>query len=98
MPGNSIGGMANLSDSGVEKMKNDYTYLDAAIIRRIKDGASEFKSIHSGKVEAEALAITFMNRENTYELSRYTDRRLQALRKKGVIVYRNREWRINDEQ
>lgn len=79
-------------------MKNDYTCLDAAIIRRIKGGSREFKSIHYGMVEAEALAIAFMNRENTYELSRYTDRRLQALRKKGAIVYRNREWRINDEQ
>lgn len=76
-------------------MKHDYTALDAAILDKIIYGAKTFSLIDTGEVSEQANIIALLNGRSMHDGWRVTDRRLQALRKKGAIVFHNREWRIN---
>jgi hypothetical protein len=70
----------------------DYSKMDDLIIEKIKSGAKNFASIDGGKVYDEAKAIAMENGGDSW---RVIDRRLQALRKKGLIQYTTKEkWRL----
>lgn len=67
-------------------MRTDYTAYDAKMIHLIRNGCSEYGSL-SRKLQAENEAI-----QPGLDSWRVTDRRLQALRRKGLIVFHNGKW------
>lgn len=70
----------------------DYTTLDRLIVEKIRGGARTFNEIDTGHVTDEAAILANGNGLNF----RYIDRRLQALRKKGLIRYSTSEkWQVN---
>lgn len=71
----------------------DYTKMDQLIIEKIKDGANTFSKIDGGSVYDEAKSIAMATGGDSF---RVIDRRLQALRKRGVIEYTTKEkWRMS---
>lgn len=78
-------------------MTKDYTALDAAITARIKDGWTTFWQINARGVSREARLIA--QAEDKSDVWRIVDRRLQALRKKGVIEFIGcpRGWYVKQE-
>jgi len=70
----------------------DYSKLDALIIEKIKSGARTFSQIDGGAVYDE---VTRLSAETGSDSFRYIDRRLQALRKKGVLIYTTQDkWQV----
>ncbi|WP_338510162.1 hypothetical protein [Erwinia aphidicola] len=70
----------------------DYTKMDQLIIEKVKDGANTFSKIDGGGVYEEAKRISMETGGDSF---RVIDRRLQALRKRGVIEYTTKEkWRM----
>lgn len=73
--------------------KTDYTYLDMLIQERIAAGKNTFMQIDGGTVYSEADRLA---KEAGSPAFRIIDRRLQALRKKGLIKYTTAEkWTVN---
>lgn len=73
-------------------MANDYTAIDAAILKRIGDGARQFLHIDAGSVAVAAKAIAdaenkSRDRWRAMDPSRIVDRRLQALRRAGKLKF-----------
>lgn len=64
--------------------KTDYSQLDAEILARIGAGKNTFIQIDTGGVFAEADRL---HKETGRMAFRIIDGRLQALKRKGVIVY-----------
>lgn len=73
--------------------KTDYTYLDMLIQKRIADGNNTFSKIDGGEVYKQAQWLEGQTKSSAF---RIIDRRLQALRKKGLIKYTTAEkWTVN---
>lgn len=74
--------------------RTDYSALDAALLSRIKGGIVSFTAIQSGEVRdiAEELARAHPNYKTRYPTPgwRFIDRRLQVLRKAGLIRYQRK--------
>lgn len=73
-------------------MKHDYTALDAAIVKRIREGAKSIGAIEQADVAKLTKAIADADnatRETWRSMPswRVVDRRLQALRKAGKIKF-----------
>ncbi len=66
----------------------DYTDIDGMIVRKIQRGARTFAAIDGGEVYNEANRLHELTGSPAF---RIIDRRLQALRKKGVIQYTTSE-------
>ncbi|PLR48743.1 hypothetical protein CYR40_05680 [Chimaeribacter arupi] len=66
------------------KAKADYSILDEAIKTRISEGKNTFMLIDGGDVYEEANRLSQVTGSKAF---RIIDRRLQALRKGGVINY-----------
>lgn len=82
-----------LALGGEERVMIDYTKMDQLIIEKIKDGANTFSKIDGGSVYDEAKSIEMATGGDSF---RVIDRRLQALRKRGVIEYTTKEkWRVS---
>ena len=65
-------------------MTPDYASLDAAIVKAIRDGADTFM----------VLVVRLGTMVGHWRL---IDRRLQSLRKRGLIVYNNGRWSAVDK-
>lgn len=75
------------------KNKMDYTFLDTLIQERIAAGKNTFMKIDGGPVYAEAVRLANITGRPAF---RIIDRRLQAMRKKGLIKYTTAEkWTVN---
>lgn len=73
--------------------KADYTYLDMLIQESVASGNNTFAKIDTGEVHKQA---KLLEQQIKSEAFRIIDRRLQALRKKGLIKYSTAEkWTIN---
>lgn len=72
-------------------MMSKYAELDAAILESIKGGRDTFVSLFRGTTGA--LANQFAANANT-EVDRVIDRRLQAIRKRGLIRFAAMRWHI----
>jgi len=70
-------------------MKKDFLTLDNAIMTAILEGRKDYTSI-SYRVEGLARAHTTRK-----DWMRVVDRRLQALRKRGLISFGRKEWSLN---
>lgn len=70
-----------------------YSKLDRLIIERIKTGDNTFARIQGGAVYAEAKLHAKMLHVMSDE-DRVIDRRLQALRKKGLIHFQSGRWSV----
>jgi len=66
-------------------MATDYTALDAEILAALKGGSRKFDSL-AHMVRATADCLTVPDRFGHLTGWRVVDRRLQALRKRGLIV------------
>lgn len=66
-----------------EEVKNDYSRLDAAILERIQAGHTFASQIEGGDAATEARKFASAKMPEF----RIIDRRLQALRKAGLIAY-----------
>ena len=64
----------------------DYSEFDAELLRLIKNGCST-ASYLTGRLKDSAKAV-----DSETEPYRVVDRRLQALRKRGLIFYSNPVW------
>lgn len=74
-------------------IKTDYSYLDMLIQQSIADGNNTFSKIDSGEVYKQAQFLEGQTKSSAF---RIIDRRLQALRKKGLIKYTTKEkWTVN---
>jgi len=74
------------------KQKTDYAYLDTLIQERIAAGNNTFMRIDGGPVYAEADRLANITGGPAF---RIIDRRLQAMRKKGLIKYTTAEkWTV----
>lgn len=69
------------------KSTPDYTALDAALIEKIREGAHTFSVISGGELLRQADALAEPDRRGDRAGWRVLDRRLQALRKAGKLVY-----------
>ncbi|KAB0556204.1 hypothetical protein [Pantoea stewartii] len=75
--------------------KADYTFLDMLIQESVASGNNTFAKIDTGEVNKQA---KLLEQQIKSEAFRIIDRRLQALRKKGLIKYSTVEkWTINYE-
>lgn len=75
-------------------MKIDYRELDTAILAGIGAGVTTFSALAN---RVEALAAPIAKRTKSPFPTppwRIVDRRLQALRKLGIVEYRAREWHM----
>ena len=72
---------------------SQYDKLDALIVDAIKGGCHRFSAIHNSRgVFDEALRISIAVKRDQ---DRVVDSRLQALRRRGLIVYVNGcSWRV----
>lgn len=74
------------------KQKTDYTYLDMLIQERIAAGNNTFSKIDGGEVYKQA---QWLEGQVNSPAFRIIDRRLQAMRKKGLIKYTTAEkWTV----
>ena len=76
---------------------SQYDKIDHLIVEAIKGGASKFDAINSGAVQEESVRLHLEDRKvrgpNAKPLFRIIDSRLQALRKRCVIVHaKGRGW------
>jgi hypothetical protein len=68
----------------------DYTEFDAQVLARIRAGVNSFVGLQASDLRKQAEALVG-NKDDAWRL---IDRRLQALRKKGLVVYeRKTGWR-----
>lgn len=75
--------------------KTDYSYLDMLIQERIAAGNNTFSKIDGGEVYKQAQWLEGQIKSPAF---RIIDRRLQALRKKGLIKYTTAEkWTVSYE-
>ena len=65
----------------------NYQTLDDFIVGRIKNGSNTFIFIHSREVRDEAERLAELTKADAF---RFTDKRLQALRKKGLIGFNSK--------
>ena len=73
----------------------DYSALDAAIVQRIRDGASTFSAIDAREVSEIANDLATPDSRGRRCGWRLVDRRLQALREAGRIAYTARSgWAV----
>lgn len=75
--------------------------LDHLIVEAIKSGASRFEIINAGDVQEEAVRLYSEDRKvrgpSAKPLFRIIDSRLQALRKRGLIVHvKGWGWRMKE--
>lgn len=80
---------------------SQYEKLDFLIFEAVKAGASKFDAIFSGAVKAEADRMKDEGIQpcgyNGKPAFRYVDTRLQALRKRGLIVHaKGRGWSVKE--
>lgn len=67
--------------------------LDAELIRLVGEGVDQYQRLVSTpSVEALARPLAREGKGGEDEFDRVVDRRLQALRRKGQIVYQKRRW------
>lgn len=66
----------------------DYTEYDAKLLRLIENGCNTFGSLVQ-RMDAENRDI-----DGTPDRFQVTDRRLQALRRKSMIIYHNQQWYV----
>ncbi len=69
-----------------------YENLDAEILRRISAEPTPFGELYSGCVRGYCTSIAGAEGKESDEAFRVLDRRLQALRKKGLIRSTGRGW------
>ena len=79
---------------------SQYEKLDYLIVEAIKNGASKFEAINAGAVKDEATrlhhAVRHVRPHDATPPFRFVDVRLQALRKRGLIVHvKGWGWRAN---
>lgn len=67
----------------------DFTTLDCAILTRIAESACTFTSINAN---VEHLAKPFTKPPLHLDVFRVVDRRLQSLRKRGLIYFGKTKW------
>jgi len=73
-------------------LASQYDKLDAAIIKAIRRGKATFSVIErDGAVSNEAASLRVLTGSEPF---RIVDRRMQALRKAGRIVYAKRAWSV----
>ena len=73
----------------------DYSVIDGLIIQKIREGANTFMKIDSGDVYREAQRLQDETKSPAF---RVIDRRLQSLRKRGLIVYTTKDkWTTNEQ-
>ena len=73
---------------------SQYDKLDSLIVEAIKEGRNSLRNINSRSVFDEALRIYSITKRNT---DRIVDGRLQALRRRGLIVYvTGWGWRVKE--
>lgn len=72
-------------------MPADYIELDARIVAAIGDGAETFSQIFQ-RTKVLALPLTKADRWGKRNSDRLVDRRLQVLRKAGLIAYMQGKW------
>lgn len=69
----------------------DYTEFDKALLDLIANGHNTMAQLDSGKSGLRSLAAPFALASNN-PTSRIIDRRLQALRKRGELLYTGKVW------
>lgn len=75
--------------------KADYNFLDMLIQESVASGNKTFAKINDGEVSEQAKWLEALTNSEAF---RIIDRRLQALRKKGLIKYSTTEkWTVNYE-
>ncbi len=75
-----------------EKELSMYEEFDAELLAKIESGKSSFTAICGGELQEKADRLAKPTRFNDKNGWRLIDRRLQALRKKGLIVSRKGAW------
>ena len=74
--------------------KPDYSVMDELILTKIRNGYNTFAKIDGGDVYREAQRLQDETKTPAF---RVIDKRLQALRKKGVIKYTTKDkWTANE--
>lgn len=73
-------------------MSNKYEEFDALLLSEIRSGSDTFSAMQTAKVREAAERFS----ARPHEEYRVIDRRLQALRKAGKIVYAGGRWRVID--
>lgn len=87
----------------MNEKKPDYAALDAAIVARLKDGPKMFTPLYGGDVRKEADALE-ASQEKVFgrfpkPAYRFVDTRVQALRKKEVIVFNSKTgWSLKNDK
>jgi ribosomal protein S19E (S16A) len=75
-----------------------YEKLDAAIMRKIKlDGLVSFGRLFTGDVHKQCVELAWVDEKDNDEAFRYLDRRLQSLRKSGLIQSTSRGWGLTND-
>ncbi|WP_129544408.1 hypothetical protein [Serratia sp. 1D1416] len=74
-----------------------YENLDAAILRKIGSTPTTFSELFGGCVRGYCTSIAGTEGKDSDDAFRVLDRRLQALRKKGIIRSTSRGWVEGDE-
>lgn len=75
--------------------KTDYSVIDGLIIQKISKGANTFMKIDNGDVYREAHRLQDETKSPAF---RIIDRRLQSLRKRGLISYTTKDkWTTHDQ-
>ena len=69
-------------------MSNRFDYLDTAILKAIDSGITTYTAI-CNRVQSYAQPLT-----HRHDWQRVVDRRLQAIRKRGGIVFEKKEWKL----
>ena len=69
-------------------MMKDFTAVDAAIVKAIQDGNQRFGDLFTDAVFKATTPLI----ARVADRDRLVDRRLQALRKRGVITYHGKRW------
>lgn len=73
----------------------DYSVMDELILTKIRKGYNMFAKIDGGDVYREAQRLQDETKTPAF---RVIDKRLQALRKKGVIKYTTKDkWTVTEE-
>lgn len=73
-------------------MAKDFTEIDAAILARIHQAPCNFTQLLMPAIRAHAWELAIPDRRGNRDAGRVLDRRLQALRKRGLIAYSKGQW------
>lgn len=76
-------------------MSTDYAIFDNALLSAIRAGAVHFYQLNTGVILQWANEVAARDRRGDLPGWRLIDRRLQALRKRGVLTFdRKAGWRV----